>query len=540
MVVKHQHIKKIILFLALPFLFLNPHLTQAKTNIPDWLAEKYSKIEEINLAPGEIKKIKIGFYNRGTYNWRNTGKNYISVYTYNPKYHTSKLAAPSWLSPTHPTKLKDSLAGPDSKGYFEMEIKAPKKNGIYKETFALAVENKTWIPGGQFELTVNVGATDEAKGNIEQETADNAFLNPPKIEFNKKDLEAMKLSKLEPLTLNYGEEKNVALLFINKGKKEWDKRTLVLNAVSLAGTNTDTSFATASWLDEKTVADFSDIPVKSGQTEIYQIPLRAPERAGVFTLHLSLLTNGQKIDGGTLDIPVTVVNPNPPTNLTNNSEMIIDDPRVRIGLFTTEEPMEFISTFDYLIKDTDGLDLGQITPGSKTLISYSEEEKKYSIILGEQKIISDKAIRLVPTDLNAYFTLSNQELLARWGNNINYNQFRDTFELRFAEKTGYTWVINELGLENYLKGMAEESDSSPAEFLKAMAVAERSYAYYHLKNPEKHAAGGFTLDADYDQVYRGYVREKMSPNTGVAVEDTRGMIVTYNDEPVFTPYLCSF
>ncbi|MCX6779434.1 MAG: hypothetical protein NTU97_04380 [Candidatus Magasanikbacteria bacterium] len=213
-----KNIPKIFIFLISTLLLLGTTQTNAKTTTPEWAAEKYSKISEISLAPGEAKKIKVGFYNRGTYNWRNSGKNYVSLYTYSPKYHASKLASPSWISSSQPTKLLDSLAGPNSKGYFEFEIKAPKKNGIYKETFAMAAENKTWVQNGQFELVVNVGAMENEKGNIEAETEDNAFLIFLKIEFEKKDLEAMKLSLLDPITLNYGQEKTVALLIINKGK----------------------------------------------------------------------------------------------------------------------------------------------------------------------------------------------------------------------------------------------------------------------------------------------------------------------------------
>lgn len=536
MVVFLKNLKKNFLFFILALLFFQNAPTALADSRPDWAAEKYSKISEINLAPGEIKKIKIGFFNRGAYNWRNTGKNYVSIYTYSPKYHASKLAAASWISSSHVVKLKDSLAGPNSKGYFEFEIKAPAKKGVYKETFALAAENKAWIKNGQFELIVNVGMEpDNEKGNIEEETEENAILNPPKIEIAKKDWEAMKLSKLDPLSLHHGEEKNIALLFMNKGKQDWAKRTLILNSVSLAGTNTDSSFAGNGWLDGKTVAEFSDSVVKKGQTEIYQILLQAPSRSGVFTLHFSLLVNGQKVEGGNFDVPITVTSQNPLENTVENTYQIFDDPRVRVGLMTTEEPMEFVSTYEYKIKDNEGLELGRIIPGVQALVAYDEENKKYSVTTAEQKIISEKPVRLEPLDPNAYFTLKNHELLARWGNKVNYNEFRDTLELRLA-MTGYVWVINELGMENYLKGMAEESESAHPEFLKAMAVAERSYAYYHLKNPAKHSAGGFTLDADNDQVYRGYMREKISPNAVAAVEATRGMVVTYNGEPADTPY----
>lgn len=535
MLLNKKFLIKLSVILAFLFLLSKIQIVSADSR-PDWAAEQYSKISEINLKPGETTKIKVGFYNRGAYNWRNTGKNYVSLYTYNPKYHASKLAAESWMSSSHIVKLKDSLAGPNSKGYFEFEIKAPSKTGTYTETFALAAENKAWVQNGQFTITVKVSNSAEVdeKGNIEAETEENAFLNPPKIEMKKVDYAAMKLSLVKPLKLNFGEDQTISLLFLNQGKQDWASRSIVLNNVSLAGVNTNASFANYFWLETNKVIETSDSLVKKGQTEIYTIPLTAPEQAGIFTLHFSLLVDGQKIEGGNFDLPVTVIDPNPITETAATT--LIDDPRVRIGLFTTEEPMEFISTFDYSLQNNKNLELTKIVPGTKVYLSYNETNKQYVASWGEQKIISENPLRLAPLDTNAYFTLSNHELLARWGNNVNYNEFRDTLEIRWAEKTGYTWLINELDMENYLKGMAEESDSSPKEFLKAMAVAERSYAYYYLKNPGKHIAGGFDLDADYDQVYRGYVREKISPNAVAAVDETWGTVVTYNGLPVDTPY----
>ncbi len=171
MLLNKNFLIKLSVILAFLFLLSKVQIVSADSR-PDWAAEQYSKISEINLKPGETTKIKVGFYNRGAYNWRNTGKNYVSLYTYNPKYHASKLAAESWMSSSHIVKLKDSLAGPNSKGYFEFEIKAPSKTGTYTETFALAAENKAWVQNGQFTITVKVSNSAEVdeKGNIEAET----------------------------------------------------------------------------------------------------------------------------------------------------------------------------------------------------------------------------------------------------------------------------------------------------------------------------------------------------------------------------------
>jgi len=537
---KRQNQKNKLAFSALlaGFLLFNSNAlpAAAKTTTPNWAAEKYSKIEEVEMAPGKTQKIKIGFYNRGLYNWRNTGKNFISLYTYKPKYRASVFYNKAWFSKIQPARLKDSLAGPGSKGYFEFYLTAPSKLGVYKETFAIATENKSWIPGGQFTLTIKVTADNQDKGNIEEELNKNVFLSPPKIEMKKQDLEAWRLTKINPVVLHYGEETKISILIMNKGKNSWQDRSIFINKISTLGVGTAVSFANQEWKNENTVLENNQNLVKTGETEIYTIPLKAPERSGVYTLHFNLITNGKTIDGGSLDIPVTVINQNPTEYVAVAETIITDEPLIRVGLFTTEEETQFSSPFVYQLKNSNGENLGEINPGITAVLSFDEGKKIYKGKIGLTEIISEKPLRLVSTDPNGYFTILNYKFNPRWNVNINYNQFRGTLEIRWAGKTGYLWVINELSMENYLKGMAEENDSSPVEFLKTMAVAERSYAYYHLKNPAKHEAGGFTVDAENDQVYRGYVREKMSPNTVAAAEATLGIVVTYNNETAFTPY----
>jgi stage II sporulation protein D len=64
----------------------------------------------------------------------------------------------------------------------------------------------------------------------------------------------------------------------------------------------------------------------------------------------------------------------------------------------------------------------------------------------------------------------------------------------------------------------------------------RTYAVYHVTRGTKHADTFFTVDGDYDQVYRGYSSEIRLPNVVAAVEATRGQIVTYNGKLAITPY----
>ena len=118
-------------------------------------------------------------------------------------------------------------------------------------------------------------------------------------------------------------------------------------------------------------------------------------------------------------------------------------------------------------------------------------------------------------------------------------------EYRYAAETDKIWWINELPIDSYLKGLAETSDASPLEFQKVLATAARTYALYHYyrgldfgltEASTKHANEHFHVDATYDQVYRGYNSEIRMPRLAQAVQETRGMIVTYNHELAITPY----
>ncbi|MDE3050973.1 MAG: SpoIID/LytB domain-containing protein, partial [Nitrospirota bacterium] len=90
-------------------------------------------------------------------------------------------------------------------------------------------------------------------------------------------------------------------------------------------------------------------------------------------------------------------------------------------------------------------------------------------------------------------------------------------------------VINRVDLEEYVKGVvpAEVSSTWHPEMLKAQAVAARTYALYQQMLS---ATRDYDVAATVqDQVYRG----KQGIDAGIlrAVEDTRGLVVTYEDAP---------
>ena len=118
---------------------------------------------------------------------------------------------------------------------------------------------------------------------------------------------------------------------------------------------------------------------------------------------------------------------------------------------------------------------------------------------------------------------------------FNDRPYRGRIEV-FTNLRGNLTVVNELGLEDYVKGVVANELSPggyPAiEALKAQAIAARTYA---LKNRGQFMSQGFDiLPTTRSQVYRGLASE--NPLSTRAVDETRGLIATYNGEPINALY----
>ncbi len=118
---------------------------------------------------------------------------------------------------------------------------------------------------------------------------------------------------------------------------------------------------------------------------------------------------------------------------------------------------------------------------------------------------------------------------------LNDKPYRGRLEV-FASPRGTMTVVNVIGLEDYVRGVVPNELSPggyPAiEALKAQAIAARTYA---VRNRGQFAAEGFDLlPTTRSQVYRGLTSEH--PLSSRAVDETRGIIATYNGEPINALY----
>ena len=109
-------------------------------------------------------------------------------------------------------------------------------------------------------------------------------------------------------------------------------------------------------------------------------------------------------------------------------------------------------------------------------------------------------------------------------------------KLMIKNMNGKLTVINDIGLEEYLKGVvpSEMPSSWEYEALKAQSIAARSYALANLGKQSKY---GYDLkDNTEDQAYGGASAETVRTNK--AVDDTEGLVLTY-DMKIIPAYYCA-
>lgn len=115
-------------------------------------------------------------------------------------------------------------------------------------------------------------------------------------------------------------------------------------------------------------------------------------------------------------------------------------------------------------------------------------------------------------------------------------EFRGLLEIQKVDKR--LTLINELPLEDYVQGVAEEPNDAPYEKIKAIAILARSYAQFYMTKAQKFPGKPYHLDDDprNSQKYLGYSFEKRAPNVVKATKDTGGKVVTYQGVLVKPPY----
>lgn len=494
-----------------------------------------------SMKPGEEKLFRIGFQNTGNKDWVNEGRGYVSIYTYGPKYRDSLFEQSNWIESEQPAIMEEAEVGVGEVGYIIFKLKAPTKVGVYEETFKLAAEDIAWIPGGEFTINISVEETKAAA--VKKITTSPMKTTAPKVVVAVDGYEAMLLLKSsKKIVARAGEVVSFTAGIKNTGTKSWVRRSVRLPGVSIAGTTPN--FQHSSWVDTSTLVAKADAEVAPGALDLLTFQFQAPRTKGNHIVKFVLAADGVEVPGGEIEIPVEVTNEAPnavasPVREGVQRANVIEEPILRIGLLTIDEETggeaKITCNEDYEIRDGQGSLLGEMKAGEVVNTFY--KKMRYWFNRGKGLEQSTYYLRFVPETDDAICTMTNFD--RRRTRNAAYadNQFRNILEIRYSEAKDRTWLINELPVEKYLRGLAETSNYSHHEFKKTLITVARTYALYHYERATKHADEYFHMNAYADdQVYKGYEYELRHPKIGLSAEDTEGVVVTYENRTAITPY----
>ena len=187
--------------------------------------------------------------------------------------------------------------------------------------------------------------------------------------------------------------------------------------------------------------------------------------------------------------------------------------------------------------DASGRQLATLQPGQTASVT-STGPGSYALNAAGPLVSSSAPIRFMP----AGGTILIDPDLPSYS-----RDFRGVLEANFSTKSNKLWLIDELPLEDYVKGIGEEPEGLPAEAYKALAVAYRTYALSTMQRHHGDAGWGepFDLGSSTDavqpytganQIYSGYHRETIGPLLTQGEQATLGQVVTYNGAVAITPY----
>ncbi len=504
--------------------------------------------DPIVIEAGKSKTVTINFKNVGKYTWDETGSRYISAYTRELKYRQSVFAGDSWIEPRQTAKIA-GIVKPGEVGKLNILLQAPLRTGRYVEYFHLAADGYTWLQGGGFYLVINVVEASEKEeiikddGLIVKDDSDSSYRAK------------LALLNVKEVSAGGGELVKMIIAFQNQGERDWNNYSISTSENSaLAAYSDKLTFADESWINENIILTGQD-PIKPDEylREIFYI--RTPVKAGTYTAGFNLMVDGQAVENGRVEIPVTVTADAPDhyralffsdrDQIQASDEPRLDrEPEIRVGLWKPEEPVLFRSIADDYYVYAGGELKGNLN--SPNLGTLSFKNGQYVFESKDVSFSSDQYIRLVPVnDQHAPFALINLTRKIAWKGDINFNQYRGAMEYRHTQDGKTLYVINELLFEDYMAGIAETSNLAHIEYIKALLTAARTYAYYIKEYSGKHDARNFDVVAHTgDQLYLGLIGEQDLPNVKKAAQATAGHMVTCDlddnsataSDIVITPY----
>ncbi|MCF7812831.1 N-acetylmuramoyl-L-alanine amidase [Candidatus Gracilibacteria bacterium] len=211
-----------------------------------------------------------------------------------------------------------------------------------------------------------------------------------------------------------------------------------------------------------------------------------------------------------------------------------DQPKVKVKLKFFDQNYAQVDSTQKIILLEDSKQIASIHPSTSVKIVPDADIKKKQrfvrIYSGEESWIANH----VTLRTDGILQIKNY---SRNLGKLPYNQFRR--ELHFYPETSEKLlIVNELPIEEYLWGLAEEPGTEPDEKRHAIHVLARSYAYVYSGAKRKFGTSLYDLEDDpaTSQFYLGYDWERYHSSQKDLVAETEGRVLTYAGQPVIGPY----
>lgn len=275
-------------------------------------------------------------------------------------------------------------------------------------------------------------------------------------------------------------------------------------------------------------------PIPSGRLHFFDVSVSAPAESGTFVIKLALYADDVGVSGTTISIPVEVSRDEAAKIV--DGAPLLHEPRIRVSLGKIEGAVLVRTNGEYDFVAPDKSALLAVPHDTRVLWEYDIVGKTYLVTMNGVATTSPALYRMRARTSDGRVVVHDKNDRPKWNGSVNYNEFRGDLELRYSEKMLGLWVINELPMEQYLKGLIETTSKDPAEMQRAVQIAARTYAYVHLPDGVNYVNRLWDVHAVWDQYYKGYEAERINPTGARATDDTRGVLVLYEGRPVTTPY----
>ncbi len=477
----------------------------------DYNAELLTTPEPLNLKPGETQSLTLKYKNTGDKTWDKSTWLYLDS-----KEDVTKgeiipvVEGKNFVVAT----LQEEVVAKGEIGTFILNIKSGEKGGKTSFDLKPVVNGRYKIGLAETELELNSQAP-------------------------------VLLAKTRTLSsttnLSPGEKRYIEVEMQNLGDVAWTPETVTTNIIGRG--------------IEISQKNLPSKVVNPGESTTLGLWIEAPLEEGLNSLYLrssyNLGNNSVEIPGAVANLAINVIAKK------QSEEVKIEDNRESIGGNNKLEPVlnqiPQAEERPFRVKLSHEAKNETLTADSPFVVLNESNQVLFNLSAGEKvevkklengfevknDTVSKKAIviRLVPQERSGVTEIMTMKNHPESNESLNDNRFRGTIEIR--ELKGKVTYINELPLEDYLRGLAEVDNADPMEKQKVIAVLARTYAdfYMDLKNRKfPNAPYDGTDDANIFQRYLGYGSEIRSPNFANAVGATENIVVTYEGELIKTPY----